>query len=63
MKSLADLARRCGYEVLVEASPTCVEITGDGRWHIFSRECYRFVRHSLRDHVSIIIRDPLDNNV
>lgn len=59
MLTLADLARRCGYHVLVEASPTCVEITGDGRWHIFERECYRLVKHSLRDHVTVILRDPL----
>jgi len=59
MKSLADLARLAGFQVLVEASPSCVELSGDGRWHIFEHECYRFVCHSECDHVSIIIRDPL----
>lgn len=66
MTSLADLARSCGYTVLVEASPTCLEITGNGHWHAFQRECLRYVkcapasvRHAVRDHVTIIFRDPL----
>lgn len=59
MTSLSDLARRCGYHVLVEASPTCLEITGDGRWHILERECLRFVKRSEKDHVTIVLRDPL----
>lgn len=62
MIPLATLALRCGYKVLIDASPTCLELTGNGRWHIFSRECLRFVKCSsypVRDHVSIIMRDPL----
>lgn len=59
MRSLAELARLAGYQVLVEASPSCIEITGDGRWHILEHEAYRFVKHSLRDHVTLIFRDPL----
>ena len=59
MRSLSSIATSCGYTVLVEASPTCIELTGNGRWHILEHEAYRYVKHSLRDHVSIIIRDPL----
>ena len=59
MTSLANLARCCGFQVLVEASPSCIELTGDGRWHVFAHECLRYVKRSLRDHVTIIVRDPL----
>lgn len=58
MRPLADLACACGYTVITSGA-TYVEITGDGRWHVFSRECNRMVRLSERDHVSIIVRDPL----
>ena len=59
MKSLADLARLAGFQVLVEASRSCIEVTGDGRWHILEHEAYRYVKHSERDHATIIVRDPL----
>lgn len=53
------MARLAGFQVLVEASPSCVELAGAGRWHILEHEAYRYVKHSLRDLVSIILRDPL----
>lgn len=59
MRPLSSIATSCGYTVLVEASPTCIELTGNGRWHVFEHECMRWVHHSDRDHVTIILRDDL----
>ena len=59
MRPLSSIATSCGYTVLVEASPTCIELTGNGRWHVFEHECYRLLKRSIRDHVTLIFRDPL----
>jgi len=56
MRLLSSIATSCGYQVITSGITFC-EITGDGRWHVFEHECYRFVCHSECDHVSIILRD------
>ena len=57
MRLLSSIATFCGYTVITSGITFC-EITGDGRWHVFEHECYRYVKHSLKDHVTIIVRDP-----
>lgn len=61
MRPLSSIAQSCGYTVITSGITFC-EITGDGRWHVFSRECLSYVKHSpysVRDHVTVIIRDNL----
>lgn len=61
MRPLSSIATSCGYTVITSGITFC-EITGDGRWHTFARECDQYVKHSpysVRDHVTIIVRNPL----
>lgn len=67
MKTLAKLACLAGYQIITDPSPWCAEITGEGRWHILERECYRLLKRYQMDtrskymhnHVTVILRDPL----
>jgi hypothetical protein len=45
--------------VVSNSSQTCIEVTGEGRWHVFERECMNLVRHSEHDHITVIVRNPL----
>lgn len=58
MRPLSSIATSCSYQVITSGA-TYVEISGNGRWHCLERECMRWVHHSDRDHVTIILRDDL----
>lgn len=57
MTSLADVARTCGYQVISNNGPTCMEVAGNGDWERLQKASEQFVERSSRyDHVSVIVQ-------
>ena len=59
--SLSDIAKSCGYTVISNNAPTCLEISGNGDWLQVEKACRRFVRRGIPgravDHVTVVVRN------
>lgn len=60
MRSPSDVALACGYTIISNNAPTCLEIAGNGEWATLEKACRRFILHChfghKYDHYTVVVR-------